>query len=153
MFVCVFLIGMDTLYIAKVLNTCKWNIRHAKLLALIDIRCTLHKMQTCRKHFSRCLSILPIIAKAGYDSRLIMVAPVQAIPCLSMQLCLPFGQYRFQFYQIHPFLAPLAAILAVKPHVLKLKDHIKFFPVKICIFFRFFHRHPSTFPNGHKIIF
>ena len=91
-----FIVIINTLNISIFLDAFKINIGHPKLFPLINIRGSLHHMQTRGKHFGRYFPVLGRIVPIPRNrSGLIMIIPIKTVPRFSFQLCLPFTQHFF----------------------------------------------------------
>ena len=68
------------------------HICHSDFLALINIRGSLHGQKHSVQHFLALFAVLPVISPAGHGSWLVMVGPVQTVPCLILENRLPFAE-------------------------------------------------------------
>ena len=89
--------SIDTFKVAEVVKSVKRAVCHTQFLTLIYIRCTLHHMDTCCKHFCRDFSVfVTVIAETGNASWLVMIFPVETVPCNILKTFLPACKDFFQ---------------------------------------------------------
>ena len=80
------------------------------------------------KHLCWFFPIFPFVSKTWYDTRLIMIAPKQCIPCISpLHSHLPFFKDNFQFHIIRFHKFPLVSILIIHFQVMEIKTHRQLF--------------------------
>ena len=128
--------SIDTFKVAEVVKSVKRAVCHTQFLTLIYIRCTLHHMDTCCKHFCRDFSVfVTVIAETGNASWLVMIFPVETVPCNILKTFLPACKDFFQVAQIHLSGCPFAGFfITVNIHMLKLEYHVQLFFIASCIF-------------------
>ena len=127
--------------IIKILNAIKYTVGHADFLTLINIWGSLKCHQHGVKHFLAFLAVSAIIPPTGNGSWLVMIGPIQAVPCFPLQTDLPVRKYLFQFRKRNRAASPFVIWIMIQRILVKLKYHIQlpsFFP---CIFNRLINGH------------
>ena len=71
---------VQALHIAVLCDIRVLRVRHAELLALIDVRRAAHEVNARAEHLRRLPPIRPVVAEAADDTRLIVVAPEDGVP-------------------------------------------------------------------------
>ena len=148
------LIRVKNFNIPVIFDRVKMDIGHTKFFSLIHIRRSLVHMQAQSKHLGRFIAILvAVISPAGNNTRLVMIIPVQGIPCCAVEPFLPFVEVRFHGLQIKWHRRPLSVWSVIDIHHFELKDHVQFPAVVSGILFRFFDRHARRFAYRNDIVF
>ena len=149
LFVCI-----DSFDIFVIINGFEICIGHTDFFSLIDIRRTFQHMQTGCDHLCGYLTVhRAVITESGYGTRLIVVIPVQTVPCFSFQVILPFVHDRADFFHFRFLSGPFAVFSVCCSHVFELEYHVQFASIQICIFLCFLCGNTWCFTNGDQIKF
>ena len=149
-------VGVDGFDIPAFVNRRPVNIRHTELFALINVGGSLHHMEAGREHlcgqdpeFGR------VIAEAGNCAGLVVVVPVQAVPCFSFQFELPFIQDLAERREHGLFICPFAVerLYAGRGvRVFKLENHVQLGLLRVGVFLRLFHGDAGRLADGQQVV-
>jgi hypothetical protein len=114
---------VERLDVAEVLDPAEREVRHAELLALVDVRRPAVQVEHGPEQLRGADAVLPVVAVAGDDARLVVVAPVEAVPAHLGEARLPASERRLEVPQRERMNLPLARAL-VELHVLELEHHV-----------------------------
>ena len=145
---------VDRLDVPALLDGAHRVVRHAQLLALIDVGRALHHVQAGGEHLraAHAAGLVPVAAKAGDAARLVVVVPVEAVPGFAVQRGLPAGEHGLELGQARPVRAPLAESPAVDFHMLKLEDHVQLAAVEARVAQRLLRRRAGSLTDGHDVV-
>ena len=157
MFHYILIVRIDLLDITAVLQTGKSGVCHTDFFSLINIGSSFHHMQAGGQHFCRYHAAAgAVISKPGDCSGLVVIIPVQAVPCLPFQLRLPLIQDRPDIGQFRFLVSPLPYHLLrgfQSICVFKVKHHSKLRALIIGIFLRLIYRHSGCLAYSQKVVF
>ena len=145
--------SVDAFEITEVFQSVERTVCHAEFFALIYIRGSLHHMKACCQHFCRDFSVfVTVVTETGNASWLVVILPVEAVPCNVLKTFLPAGKDFFHIAKIHFSGCPFASFfVAVNIHMLELEYHVQFFFIASCIFFCFFQSNTCAFAYCYGI--
>ena len=147
------MIGVDALQIPVLGQIEKSGVGHAQLLSLKNIGRALHQIKAQAQHFCRDITVFgQITAEFGHGSRLVVIAPEQAVPRGVSHFRLPMVKHLLQGRERRFPVGPFSVSAVCQPRMLKGKDHIQLIPVSAGIFFGFLHRNTGALPHGHHVI-
>ena len=110
--------------VAILLDFREVRVRHAQLLALINVRCAAHKVDGHRQHLGAFLPVGRVVAKAADRTGLVVVAPEQRIPAaVGLHPLLP-GLEQFlhgEVIRLPQF--PLLPVLVVDLQMVEIEAH------------------------------
>ena len=141
---------VDTLHVPVLADVRKIRIRHAQLLALVNVGCSPETVNHRGQHLRRLFPISALVAKAGHHSRLIMVAPEHRIP--GVMLChafLPGKQDILQFLEIHRHQYPLLISHEIHFQMVEIEHHGQFLSVLVRIVEAVFHGGGRHLPHRY----
>ena len=93
-----------------------------------------------------------VISEAGNGARLVVVIQKQAVPCCTVELCLPAGEDIFQGGERHFFIRPLG-IFPFGVDVFELEDHVQLAGILPCILLGKLCGDFGGLAYGHDIVF
>ena len=109
-------------------------------------------MQTSCDHLCRYFPVhRTVITKSGYRTGLIVIIPIQTVPCFSFQFSLPFVHDSTHFFHLRFSGCPFTIFAVCGSHMFKLKHHVQFASIQIRIFLCFFRCNTRRFTNSDQI--
>ena len=148
------MIRIDRLDIAAFGQRLERVVRHAELLALVNVRRALEHVQAGREHFRRMDAVLlgGIVAEARHAARLVVVVPEQAVPRIPAQAELPLREVFLHIGELRLAVVPFAGLAAIGIHELKLEHHAELLAVVAGIFLCLFDRHAGALAHSHQVV-
>ena len=118
---------VQALHVAVLCDVRVLRVRHAELLALIDVGRAAHEMDARGEHLRGCRMIALVVAETADDARLIVVAPEDGVPSSACRhALLPDAEKIFQRHDVGLLQCPLCAATIVNLQMVEAEHHREF---------------------------
>ena len=140
---------VERLDVPEVVDPRERRVRHAELLALVDVRRPAVQVQHGAEQLGRAHAVRAVVAEARHDPRLVVVVPVEAVPAALGQAALPAPERALEVGQPQRVDLPLARAV-VDVDVLELEDHVDLAVRGVGVALGVLERHAGHLADGQQ---